>query len=73
MSIRSWITTARLISLGIGMGLTEVLANAGANVIPVGWGHGGSGGVEGGEKVGFELSLTGEVCFDQGLDVVIGG
>jgi hypothetical protein len=66
-------TTARLISLGIGVCLAEVLADLGADVGPVVVGHGGGGGVEGFEEFGFELGFVGEVFFDEGLDVVADG
>ncbi len=66
-------TTARLISLGIGIGLTDVLANGGADVLPVGWGHRGGGGFEGFEQFGFELDFVGEVGLNEGLDVVVEG
>jgi hypothetical protein len=73
MAINSWMTPARLIRLGMGVGLAEVLANLGADVAPVVAGHGGSGGVEGLEEFGFELSFAGEVFDDEGLDVVAEG
>ena len=66
-------TTARLIRLGIGVGLTEVLANGGADVIPVGRGHGSGGGGEGGEEFSFELGFAGLVGLDESLDVVADG
>ena len=54
MSIRSWMTMARLIRLGIGIGLTEVLADGGADVVPVVLGHGSAWtGIEGFEQLGF--------------------
>ena len=65
-------TTARLISSGIGIGLTDVLANGGADVLPVGWGHGGGGGVEGDQQLTFETGFVGEISLDEGLDVVAG-
>ena len=47
-------TTVRLIRLGIEIGLTEVLTDGGADVVPVVLGHGGAWtGVEGFEQFGF--------------------
>ena len=47
-------TTARLIRLDIGIGLTEVLADGEADVVPVVLGHGSAWtGIEGVEEFGF--------------------
>lgn len=47
-------TTARLMRLGIGIGLTEILADGEADVVPVVLGHGGAWtGIEGFEQFGF--------------------
>jgi hypothetical protein len=64
---------ARLIRLGTGVGLTKVLADLGADVAPVVASYRGSGGVEGLEEFGFELSFAGEVFDDEGLNVVAEG